>query len=146
MRHEGVVLRAYKDVAGLLTIGVGHLLTKSELSSGKLVIDGQVVKWKDGITREQAMALLAQDLREVEDAVERAAGGLTNAQFDALCSFVFNIGIGAFLRSTLLKRIHAGHLEDVPAQMLRWNRAGGIVVAGLQRRRESEAALWGASA
>ena len=143
VRLEGLRLDAYRDVAGLLTIGVGHLLTRSELSSGKIHIAGQPVRWGDGITQQQALALLDQDLDETERAVERLAPGLTDAQFDALVSWTFNVGIGALANSTLLRKIRAGKLEDVPQQMMRWVRAGGVVVPGLIRRREQEAALWG---
>jgi len=143
MRHEGVVLTPYRDVANLLTIGVGHLLTRSELSSGKITIGVEQVKWKDGITEEQAMALLRQDLRQAERAVWQDDGrSLTDGQFDALVSFVFNVGVGAYLGSTLRRKLLAGELDAVPEQMLRWDRAGGIRVAGLARRRQAEAALW----
>ena len=140
--HEGIRLSAYRDVAGFLTIGVGHLLTRSELSSGKVSVLGQAVRWGDGITEQQAQALLRQDLAKAERVVDDQAPGLKEAQFDALVSLVFNIGIGAFLSSTLLKRIKTRDLADVPAQIKRWNRAGGVVVAGLKNRREAEASLW----
>lgn len=143
IRHEGIVLTPYRDVANLLTIGVGHLLTRSELSSGKIVIGLEAVKWKDGITREQAMALLQKDLRPAEQVVEQDGGrGFSDRQFDALVSFVFNVGVGAYLGSTLRKRLLEGRYDEVPQQMLRWDRAGGIRVAGLTNRRKSEAALW----
>lgn len=143
IRFEGLRLQPYRDVAGLLSLGVGHLLTRSELSSGKIIIGLEAVKWKDGITREQAMALLQKDLQAVERVVYQDDGrSLTDGQFDALCSFCFNVGVGAYLGSTLRKKLLAGDLAAVPVQMLRWDRAGGIRVAGLARRRESEAALW----
>lgn len=143
MRHEGVVLTPYRDVANLLTIGVGHLLTRSELSSGKITIGVERVKWANGITREQAMDLLRQDLRKAEQAVEQDDGRrLSDGQFDALVSFVFNVGVGAYLGSTLRKKLLAGEWDEVPKQMLRWDRAGGLRVLGLTRRREAEAAMW----
>lgn len=143
IRHEGIVLTPYRDVANLLTIGVGHLLTRSELSSGKIVIGLEAVKWKDGITREQAMKLLMKDLEPAERVVEQDDGrSLTDGQFDALVSFVFNVGVGAYLGSTLRRKLMAGELDEVPTQMLRWDRAGGLRVLGLTRRREAEAAMW----
>lgn len=144
VHHEGLRLQMYRDSAGLPTIGVGHLLTRSELSSGKIFIGDEKVRWRDGLTKEQAFQLLDQDLDIAENAVEQAAPGLTDNQFDALVSFVFNVGVGAFQRSTLLRRIRSGQLDDVPAQMARWTRAGGRVVRGLQVRREAEGALWSA--
>jgi len=143
IRHEGLVLTPYRDVANLLTIGVGHLLTRSELSSGKIVIGLEAVKWKDGITREQAMSLLRKDLQIAERVVEQDNGrSMTDGQFDALVSFVFNVGVGAYIGSTLRRKLLAGDMDAVPEQMKRWDRAGGIRVAGLARRREAEAALW----
>ncbi len=142
IESEGLELRAYRDTAGLLTIGVGHLLTERELQSGRVLIDGEPVNWRDGITREQAMALLGQDLDVAEAAVERLAPGLADHQFDALVSFTFNVGVGALRESTLLQRIREGRLDDVPRQLMRWTKSGGRVTPGLVRRREREAALW----
>jgi lysozyme len=144
IRHEGVRKNAYRDVAGLLTIGVGHLLTRSELSSGKLRIGIDVVRWDKGITDSQCRVLLEQDLDVAEAAVSRDDHGLTDAQFDALVSFVFNVGGTAYEHSTLRRKLLAGDLDAVPAQMRRWNRAGGVVVPGLMRRRMEEASLWAA--
>ena len=63
---------------------------------------------------------------------------LTQYQFDALVSFVFNLGSGAFGGSTLLKKLNAGDYSAVPAQLMRWNKAGGRVLRGLTRRRQAE--------
>lgn len=147
--REGVDLSMYRDSADLPTIGVGHLLTRSELSSGKIWIGHTPVRWRDGITHEQAEAILKADLHYAESAVDRDAWHmesrgipLTQNQFDALVSFVFNVGAGAYNTSTLRKELLAGNYNAVPHQMKRWNRAGGRVVRGLERRRESEAAQW----
>lgn len=142
--HEGLETSPYRDTAGLLTIGVGHLLTRSELASGKVVIRGEKIHWDEGISTTQAMDLLDQDLDIAEDAVERLAPGLTDNQFDALVSFVFNVGVGAFEHSTLLKKIRAGELDAVPAQMMRWVRSGDAFPPGLPKRRAAEGALWSA--
>ena len=133
---------AYRDSAGLLTIGVGHLLTRSELMSGKITTSNEKVRWADGITGAQVFAIFDIDNNIAENAVELYAPGLSDARFDALVSFVFNVGVAAFAGSTLLKKIHARKLDDVPQQLLRWNRAAGVVVAGLVERRKDEAALW----
>ncbi len=94
---EGVRLKAYKDSAGLLTIGVGHLLTKSELSSGKININGESVKYVNGLTAEQADELLEQDVKPAETTVNNNVKvELNQHQFDALVSFTFNVGGGAF--------------------------------------------------
>ena len=140
---EGLRTEMYLDVAGLPTIGVGHLLTKDELSSGKINIESESVKYRDGITGEQAMMLLAKDVRRFEDGIARVITSmLAGHQFDALVSFAFNVGVEAFRSSTLLKRINAGRFEDVPAQMRRWIYSGGATWDGLVTRREVEIERW----
>jgi lysozyme len=140
---EGCELKVYNDSAGLPTIGVGHLLTKSELMSGKISIGGVPVKYGAGITQQQAQQLLAQDLDPAEAAVN---GGvkvtLNQNQFDALTSFTFNVGVGAFTASTLLRVLNQGQYAQVPDQLMRWTRAGGRVVQGLVNRRQNEIKLW----
>jgi len=140
---EGYEPKVYKDSAGLPTIGVGHLLTKSELSSGKIKIGNEIIKYEGGLTHEQIVNLLSQDLRPTMRAVnDYVKVELSQAQFDALCSFTFNVGINAFIGSTLLKELNKRHYDSVPVQMRRWNRAGGRVIRGLANRREKEIALW----
>jgi len=139
---EGFMLRPYRDPVGYWTIGVGHLFTKSELSSGKVLIGGKNVVWREGITEEQVDDLLSQDLARFEDAVRKVEVPLTQNQFDALVSFAFNVGTGAFARSTLLSKLNQGHYDQVPAQLRRWVFAGGRVLKGLVKRRETEVAMW----
>ncbi len=140
---EGVRLNAYKDSAGLLTIGVGHLLTKSELSSGKIDINGESVKYGNGLTSDQADALLAQDLKPAETTVNNNVKvELNQNQFDTLVSFTFNVGGGAFKGSTLLKKLNNGQYGEVSGQLMRWDKAGGKVVPGLEKRRKNEVKLW----
>ncbi len=142
---EGFKLQVYKDSAGLPTIGVGHLITKSELSSGKIVIDGVPVKYAGGLTDQQALDLLAQDVKPAEKAVNNGVKvPLNQNQFDALVSFTFNVGVGAFQSSTLLKVLNQQQYDEVPAQLRRWTRAGGQVVQGLVNRRQNEINLWNA--
>jgi lysozyme len=140
---EGFKLQVYKDSAGLPTIGVGHLLTRSELTSGKIIIAGVPVKYSGGLTQQQVTDLLAQDVVPAEQAVSTGVKvALNQNQFDALTSFTFNVGNGAFLGSTLLKLLNQGQYEQVPTQLLRWTRAGGVVVQGLVNRRQNEIKLW----
>jgi lysozyme len=129
---EGCYLEAYVCPAGVLTIGYGHTDN---------VEKGQT------ITKEQADRFLIKDVTWAEDVVERHVRvPLSAYQFDALTSFVFNVGEGAFKGSTLLRELNKGRYEAVPAQLLRWNKAGSgkkkRVLAGLTRRRHAEAALW----
>ncbi|MEN3335751.1 MAG: lysozyme [Blastocatellia bacterium] len=140
---EGFKTTVYKDSAGLPTIGVGHLLTKSELSSGKITINGVPVKYGNGLTAQQVTDLLAQDVQPAAAAVNNNVKvPLTQNQFDALVSFTFNVGVGAFTSSTLLKVLNQKQYDQVPTQLLRWTRAGGQVVQGLVNRRNNEIKLW----
>lgn len=140
--REGVSTHVYRDSAGLPSIGVGHLLTKDELSSGKLM--GLGIRWTAGLTTAEVNALLGQDVAWAEAAVEEAerASGLhlSQSQFDSLTSFVFNIGAGAFARSTLRKKLVMGQLSDVPEQMRRWDYSANVLDPILVKRRESEVA------
>ena len=142
-KWEGFELKVYKDSAGLLTIGVGHLITQSEQSSGDILIAGVAVAYKNGLNNQQALDLLSQDVQPAEKAVNKGViVALNQDQFDALVSFTFNIGVGAFNGSTLLKLLNQGQYAQVPVQLRRWNKAGGKVVQGLVNRRENEIKLW----
>jgi lysozyme len=140
---EGFDPNVYLDVAGLPTIGVGHLLTKDELSAERIVVAGEAVDYTGGLTEQQVYDLLGQDLARFERVVnDSVAPDLAQNQFDALVSFSFNVGDGAFKQSTLLKRLNAQDFVDVPTQLRRWNKSGGKVVQGLINRRENEIKLW----
>ncbi len=140
---EGFDTRVYDDTAGLPTIGVGHLLTQDELSSGKIRIKHQLVKYHEGLTEQQVYDLLDQDLNRFERAVNEAATvPLEQRQFDTLVSFSFNVGVAAFKNSTLLERLNAGDYTEVPSQLRRWVHSGGKKVQGLVNRRENEIRLW----
>jgi lysozyme len=126
--YEGVRLTAYADSIGVATIGVGHTLG---------------VKLGDTITQDQADEFLRADLEDAEYAVNKyVTVALTQGQVDSLTSFVFNLGAGAFKGSTLLADLNAGKYDDAADQLLRWNRAGGQVLAGLTKRRISERCMF----
>lgn len=137
-------MKPYRDAAGFLTVGVGHLITQSERSSGRIEINGQPVKYTlNGLTTQQVYDLLGQDVGRFEHAVNQAIHvSLAQHQFDALVSFAFNVGACAFKESTLVKEINAGRWENVPAQFMRWTRAAGKVLKGLERRRRAEVYVW----
>lgn len=126
---EGCKLQAYLCPAGVPTIGYGH--TRSATM-------GQV------ITETEADALLREDLKDAEESVNQlVAAPINDNQFSALTSFVFNVGSGAFERSTLLSMLNAGAGADtIAAQFLRWNKANGEELPGLTRRRHAERALF----
>ena len=126
---EGCELEAYKCAAGVWTIGYG---------STKGVQEGD--KW----TQEKADYMLQ---REVEEEYEKYINDyvhvdLNQHQFDALVSWVYNLGPANLKSSTLLKKLNNGEYNQVPEQIKKWNKAGGKVLAGLTRRREAEALLF----
>jgi len=128
-QFEGCRLTAYQDQAGVWTIGYGHT--------------GIGVKAGLTITQRQAEALLTSDVASSAAYVNSAVvAKLNQDEFDALVDFVFNIGSGAFAGSTLLKDLNANDFASAANQFDRWDRAGGRVVAGLLRRRQTEAALF----
>lgn len=142
-RNEGRVLHAYPDSAGYHTIGVGHLLTERERTTGYLILGGARVVWTRGITSAQADALLKQDVAYAERAVTTSVKlPLLQNQYDALVSFVFNIGSKKFSTSHLLVLLNRGDYADVPNELQRWESAGGKHDAGLVARRLRESALW----
>ena len=123
---EGFRRDAYRDAAGVLTIGYGH--------TGKDVREG------DRLTMYGAEQLLMIDLKEHEAAVRRLNVARTQGQFDALVSFAFNLGIGRLQRSTLLKVIRAGGSKSqIQREFKRWVFGGGKQLPGLVKRREWEA-------
>lgn len=128
-QFEGCRLSAYQDNAGVWTIGYGH--------TGPDVAPGMT------ITQAQAQALLSRDLGGASACVNKLVTiSLTQAEFDALVDFVFNLGPGAFERSTLLKKLNSGDFSAAAAQFEKWSRAGGVLVAGLLRRRQAEEAMF----
>ena len=140
---EGLVPHEYLDSGGAPTIGIGHLLTRSERTSGKIILRGQSLDYRNGFTEQQCWDLLDQDLDGVERTINDAVKvPLNQNQFDALVSFAFNVGDNAFRDSTLLKLLNQGQYDQVPAQLRRWVRDNGHVVQGLINRREKEIVLW----
>ena len=144
MQLEGSSAVIYNDPAGLPTIGVGHLLTRDELSSGKISLSGgRVISIYQPLSYADIHDLLVDDLSAAEDAVTRIiTQALNQSQFDALVSWTFNAGQGALERSTLARLLNAGDFGSVPAQMRRWDKAGGRVLQGLKNRREVEVKMW----
>ena len=125
---EGLELKSYLCPAGVWTVGYGHTITAHK---------GMVVT--EGVAEE----LLRQDLGWVEFTVNNSVTvPLTNPQYDALCSFVYNVGATAFNKSTLLRLLNEGDYDGAYWQFSRWNKGGGKVLKGLVRRREAERTLF----
>lgn len=127
-KFEGCELKAYHCAAGVPTIGYG--------STQGVTMDME-------ITQEEADELLMDDVHKFEEAVTRAVKvPLKQNQYDALVSWTFNLGPSNLSSSTMLRVLNEGKYEEVPAQIKRWNKAGGKVLQGLIRRREAEALLF----
>lgn len=140
---EGLEKNEYLDSGGAPTIGIGHLMTRSERMSGKLIIKGVPLVYRKGLTIQQCWDLLDQDLNPAENTINTTVKvKLNQNQFDALVSFAFNVGDTAFRNSTLLKLLNAGSYDQIPAQLRRWVRDNGKIVKGLVNRREKEIVLW----
>ena len=121
-RFEGLYLKAYVCPAGVLTIGYGHT---------------RGVKPGDEINELQAELYLMEDVEACEIQLNYLTLPINQHQFDALCSFIFNLGIGNFMQSTLLKKLKAGD-KTAADEILRWDKSGGKVLPGLTARRKAE--------
>lgn len=131
---EGNKSKAYKDVAGVWTIGIGT--TKYP--------DGTPVKEGDTCTLAQSFEYCKNDLNWCYETIYSSVKvELSQNQFDALVIFIYNIGGPSFKKSSLLKKINANPLdESIASEFLKWNKAGGKVVKGLIKRREMEVSIY----
>lgn len=127
-KFEGCLLKAYKCPAGVWTIGYGHT---------KDVTPDMV------ITAEKAEELLRTDIRPIERTINAMGINLTQRSFDALVSWIYNLGAGNFKSSTMFRKIAADAEDlDITDQLVRWINAGGKPLLGLKRRRVAEANMW----
>lgn len=127
-KFEGCKLQAYLCSAGVWTIGVGHT---------KGVKKGMV------ITQQQAETFLKDDIKPIETLLNGMGINYTQNQFDALTSWIYNLGIGAFKSSTMYKYIVARRKDvEIADQMVRWVNAGGKPLLGLKKRRAEEANMF----
>ena len=127
-KFEGCELEAYKCPAGVWTIGYGHT---------KGVQQGDV--WSQA----NADEMLDIELEEYEGYInDLVKVELQQHQFDALVAWVYNLGAGNLISSTLLVKLNAGDYIDVQHEIQRWNKANGEVLEGLVRRRKAEALLF----
>jgi lysozyme len=132
-RYEGLRVAAYQDAAGVWTIGYGH----TSMAGAPDVRRGMT------ISDTEAEAIFARDVAEFANAVAKVVKvELSPAQFSALVSFAYNVGIGGLKKSSVLAAINAGDFEAVPRRLNLWIKAGGRVLPGLVKRRAAEAALF----
>jgi GH24 family phage-related lysozyme (muramidase) len=129
---EGVRNRPYRDAIGLWTCGVGHLI-----GDGKQLPDS----YNKTFTDKEVDDLLRKDLARFERGVTMlfpVSYRFTQGMFDALCSFAFNLGIGALQRSTVRSALLRNDKKMAGESLLRYCRAGGKILKGLQLRRQAE--------
>jgi len=125
---EGLRLESYRCPKGIWTIGYGHT---------KDVTPGMV------ITQDEAEAYLREDVRWCERVVNFNCAKLNQSQFDALCSFVFNVGSGNFKTSTLLRKVKKDpNDETIRGEFAKWVKANGNTLPGLVNRRKQEADMF----
>ena len=130
---EGLRLASYQDSVGVWTIGYGTTCYP----------DGRPVHKNEKCTVEQAGAYIAQDVAKFSNGVNKHVKvPLNQNQFDALVSFAYNLGLGNLYSSTLLKKLNAKDYAGAGKEFLRWDKAGGKVLAGLTLRRRSESNLF----
>ena len=133
--HEGVRNRPYRCPAGLWTVGVGHLI-----GDGKSL----PTEWNRVFSTEEINGILKRDLRRFELGVHKMLPNmpLRQHEFDALVSFCFNLGLGCFQRSTIRQALLRGDKKKAMESLLKYCRAGGKILKGLQTRRLDEKALF----
>jgi len=134
-KFEGCKLKAYRCPANVCTIGYGH----TSAAGAPQVADGMI------ITQADAEDILKRDIVKYEIAVmDLVKVKLTQNQFDVLVDFAYNAGVGNLKSSTMLKKVNAGDLDAVPAELMKWTKGGGKVLPGLVRRRQAAGAWWSA--
>jgi lysozyme len=133
--HEGVRSRPYRCPANLWTVGVGHLI-----GDGKSLPDS----WNRTFSQEEIDGILKSDLRRFELGVHKMLPNvpLRQHEFDALVSFCFNLGLGCFQRSTLRQALLRRDKKAAMESLVKYCRAGGKILKGLQTRRLDEKALF----
>jgi len=133
--YEGVRSRPYRCPANLWTVGVGHLI-----GDGKLLPDS----YNRTFTEEEINGLLKSDLRRFELGISKMLPNvpLRQCEFDCLVSFAFNLGLGTFQRSTLRQALLRNDKKAAMESLVKYCRAGGKILKGLQARRLDERALF----
>lgn len=127
-RFEGLELKSYLCPANVWTVGYGHTKTAKEGMD---------------ITESKAEELLREDIRMFEEGVQKAVEvKLDQEQFDALVSFTFNVGLGAFRASTLRRKLNKSDYKGAANEFKKWKFANGRILSGLVRRRKAEADLF----
>ena len=131
---EGFRTNVYQDSKGVWTIGFGSTYDLN----GK-PITAQTLP----VTREVALKMLLAHLKGVESFMQKTVAILLNQnEYDAICSFIYNVGSGNFQKSTLLKKLNLSDRAGAANEFIKWNKSGGKIIAGLTRRRIAEKELF----
>ena len=144
--HEGVRTKPYQCPARLWTVGVGHVIDPNharvpfEERNNLAIPEG----WNRTFTLEEVNAILAKDLERFERGVLKycPTAGSRQAWLDSLVSFSFNVGLGTLQRSTLRQRHNRGDYAGAADELLKYCKAGGKVLRGLENRRKDERAIY----
>lgn len=136
-QFEGFSSNLYNDAVGHCTIGYGTLVHRGNCNGS------ESDEFQAGISKQRATELLKQEARKIEEVINtNVTISLNQSQFDSLVSFTYNVGTGAFKKSTLLKKLNNGDYSAVPKELKRWVKGGGKTIQGLVRRRDAEANLF----
>ena len=144
--HEGTKLKPYRCPARLWTVGVGHVIEPAharvpfEERNNLAIPEG----WNRVFTLEEVDAILAKDLERFERGVLKycPSAGSRQAWLDSLVSFSFNLGLGTLQRSTLRQKHNRGDYQGAADELLKYCKAGGKVLKGLENRRKDERAMY----
>ncbi len=129
-KYEGFSAKIYLCPAGKATIGYGHVVKKSE-------------NFLKTISKKQAEKLLADDALQVCEQISKLLKiTLSQNQFDAVVCFVYNVGIGNFTNSTMLKLLNSGDIKAAAGEFERWIYSNGKILSGLKTRRQEEKQLF----
>jgi lysozyme len=134
-RWEGIKTKPYKDVVGLWTVGIGHLMLPGEDRNRDYSLD-------------EVYDLFRLDIKRFEDGINNTLNVIIEQNhFDALVSLGYNIGLGGttkggLLHSTVMKKLNLGDAQGAGDAFLMWNKAGGRVIKGLVNRRHAERELF----
>ena len=129
---EGFRATAYICPANVVTVGYGTTR-----------IQGKAIQLGTTITTDEADMFLEEDLKTFENTInQNVTVEISQNQFDAIVSFVYNVGAGNFNKSTLLKKVNASEFKKAADEFLKWNKAGGKILKGLTNRRTAERELF----
>jgi lysozyme len=142
---EGVKTRPYQCPALLWTVGVGHVIdpmhARVKLEDRKAL--PIPAGWDRTLSMDEVNDILKKDLARFEAGVMRLCPKTEKqSHFDALVSFSFNVGLGNLQNSTLRMKHNRGEFDAAAEEFLKWNKAGGKVLKGLDKRRKGEKALY----